>query len=64
MRCFKKRHVIAHKLGVKDEQYVQSVGDPEAVAGRKVRVSKQEVEELGRLLGRIGDYLTTSGLGI
>ena len=62
-RCFKKRHVIAHKLGVMDEQYVQSAGDPDAVAGRKVRISKDEVQELGRLLARIADYLT-AGLGI
>jgi hypothetical protein len=31
--------VVAHKLGVIDEQYVQTAGDPDAVAGRKVRRS-------------------------
>jgi hypothetical protein len=56
--CFKKRHVIAHKLGVMDEQYVRTANDPDAVAGRKVRLTKAEVDELNRLLERIGDHLT------
>lgn len=55
--CFKKRHVIAHKLGVIDEQYVRTANDPDAVAGRKVRLAKAEVDELNRLLERIGDHL-------
>jgi hypothetical protein len=58
VRCFKKRHVIAHKLGVMDAQYVQKADDPNAIAGRKVSVSKDEVESLGRSLGRIGEHLT------
>lgn len=55
--CFKKRHLIAHKLGVMDEQYVRTANDPEAVAGRKVRLAKADVDGLNRLIGRIGDHL-------
>ena len=58
VRCFKKRHVIAHKLGVMDALYVQNAGDPNGIAGRKVSVSKDEVESFGRSLGRIGEPLT------
>jgi hypothetical protein len=50
--------VIAHKLGVMDEQYVCTANDPNAVAGRKVRLTKAEVDELNRLLEGIGDHLT------
>ena len=53
-----KKHVIAHKLGVMDDQYVRTSNDPDAVAGRKVRLTKPEMDELNRLLGRIGDHLT------
>jgi hypothetical protein len=56
--CFKKRHVIAHKLGVMDEQYARTSRDPDAFAGRKVRLRKADAEELSRLLGRIGEHLT------
>jgi hypothetical protein len=56
--CFKERHVIAHKLGVMDEQFVRTANDPDAVAGRKVRLVEVEVDELNHLLERIGDHLT------
>jgi hypothetical protein len=52
--CFKKRHLLAHKLGVMDEQYVRTANDPDAVAGRKVRLGK---DGLDSLLERIGDHL-------
>ena len=38
--------------------YVRTSNDPDAVAGRKVRLTKPEVDELNRLLERIGDHLT------
>jgi hypothetical protein len=42
-RVFQKRHLLAHKMGVIDDEYVQRANDPGAVAGRKVRVSPDEV---------------------
>jgi hypothetical protein len=42
-RVFQKRHLLAHKMGVIDEEYVQKANDPEAVAGRKIRVNHDEV---------------------
>ena len=58
-RIFQKRHLLAHKMGVIDEEYLQRANDPGAVAGRKVRVSHDEVnsaigivEALGRRLFR------------
>lgn len=55
---FKKRHVIAHKLGVMDEYYVRTAGDPGAAAGRKIRLTRVAVEELNGQLERIGRHLT------
>lgn len=56
-RTFQKRHVLSHKMGVIDEDYVQKANDPGAVVGRKVRVTYEEVtssivivEALGRRL--------------
>jgi hypothetical protein len=42
-RVFQKRHLLAHKMGVIDEDYVQKANDPGAIAGRKIRVSHEEV---------------------
>ena len=56
-RVFQKRHLLAHKLGVIDAEYVQKANDPTAVAGRKISVSSDEVilaisiiEAMGRRL--------------
>jgi hypothetical protein len=42
-RVFQKRHLLAHKMGVIDEEYVQKANDPGAVAGSKIRVSHDEM---------------------
>jgi hypothetical protein len=57
-RCFQKRHLLAHKMGVIDEGYVRKAKDPEAVLGRKVRISKEEVIRLLDVLMRIGGRLS------
>lgn len=64
-RIFQKRHLLAHKMGVIDDEYLQRANDPGAVAGRKVRVSHDEVnsaigiiEALGRRL--FGGVLPTT----
>ncbi|HTU44872.1 MAG TPA: hypothetical protein VMF91_07410 [Bryobacteraceae bacterium] len=56
-RIFQKRHVLAHKMGVMDDEYVQKANDPGAIAGRKITISREEVvagiaivEALGRQL--------------
>ena len=56
--CFKKRHLMAHKLGVIDEQYARTANDPDAVVGRKVRLARADVELLNGLVERIGNHLT------
>ena len=56
-RVFQKRHLLAHKMGVIDDDYVQKANDPGAIVGRKIKVSHEEVtssidlvETLGRRL--------------
>ena len=43
-RAFQKRHLLAHKMGVIDDEYVQKVNDPGAVVGRRITLTKAEVE--------------------
>jgi hypothetical protein len=42
-RIFQKRHLLAHKMGVIDEEYLRNANDSGAVAGRKIRISHDEV---------------------
>jgi len=43
-RAFQKRHLLAHKMGVIDDDYIQKANDPSAVLGRRIALSQMEVE--------------------
>lgn len=43
-RAFQKRHLLAHRMGVVDEDYLRQTADPEAREGRRVTISAFEVE--------------------
>jgi len=40
---FHKRHVIVHNAGVVDEEYISKTKDPEAVLGRKISITAEDV---------------------
>ena len=56
-RCFQKRHLLAHKMGVVDEEYIQATGDRSAVVGRKSQVDSNEVRSLVAALRTLGEQL-------
>ena len=58
LMLFQKRHLIAHKLGVADQEYVDRSGDRHAVPGRKVQISTDEVTELRNTLWTVAESLT------
>jgi len=58
-RCFQKRHLLAHKLGIVDESYVKVTGDPGVVVGRKIPITEQEVTMLTEILKRLGAHLVS-----
>jgi len=43
-RAFQKRHLLAHKMGVIDNDYIQKANDSGAILGRRVALSHAEVE--------------------
>lgn len=53
-RGFQKRHLIAHKMGVIDDDYVKKAKDPAVIIGRKVVVRPDEITEMTQLLATIG----------
>lgn len=57
VRCFQKRHLLAHKMGVIDEEYIHETRDTSAVVGRKIEVQSAEVQALVSALRMIGEHL-------
>jgi hypothetical protein len=56
-RCFQKRHLLAHKLGVVDQDYLRKADDPHAVLGAPVQVAPEEVQRLLPILAELGKRL-------
>ena len=46
VRAFQVRHLIAHRMGVVDEEYKSKSGDQYAISGRKVELSLTGVSEV------------------
>lgn len=59
VRCFQKRHLLAHTMGVIDEKYLAATSDPTAVAGRRVQVVADEVHQLLEVVQKLGEHLVT-----
>ncbi len=57
IKGFQKRHLLAHKMGVIDDEYIKKAKDPKAVAGRKIVVTPDEVLQLTQLIRTIGNNL-------
>lgn len=43
---FQKRHLIAHRMGVIDQDYITKSGDKQAIVGRKISINAPEVRSL------------------
>jgi hypothetical protein len=57
LRAFQKRHLLAHKMGVMDEDYLSATGDSPSLLGRKVSIAAVEVRELVVRLQGVGANL-------
>lgn len=57
VRSFQKRHLLAHTMGVIDEDYIKKASDPSAIAGRKISIESDEVKQLIQLLEIVGNNL-------
>ena len=58
--AFQKRHVIAHKLGVIDQDYLTKTGDTHAVVGRKIAIDDGEVMGLVRTIKTLAPYMAAT----
>ena len=54
---FRKRHLLAHKMGVVDSEYLSRTGAPEFMSGRKVQITEHDVRRLVSLLALMAENL-------
>ena len=57
--AFQKRHLIAHRLGVVDQDYIDKTGDSRAVVGRKIIVDAGDVKVLIRTIKTLAPRMVT-----
>ena len=56
-RAFMRRHVITHRAGVVDQQYLTETGDSPALLGRKVPVESAEILGAAAVVLKIGEAM-------
>lgn len=56
---FQKRHLLAHTMGIIDQEYVDKTRLSSAMIGKMVQISRDDVRNLVTLLGRISDTLSS-----
>ena len=56
-RCFQKRHLLAHRMGIINEEYLKKSGDTQARVGRKVSIDPDEVWSLIGRVANLGMHL-------
>jgi hypothetical protein len=57
VRGFQKRHLVAHKMGVVDQEYIDRTGDRAFVAGRRVIITDVDVQTAMRAVRKIASGL-------
>ncbi len=54
---FMRRHLLAHRAGVVDQQYLNETGDPDAVLGRRITIDASRVGQLADIVLVMGRSL-------
>lgn len=57
---FQKRHLLAHKMGIIDEEYVKRSGDTTAIIGRKIVITSDDVINLIPIIEKLAEFLVKS----
>ena len=53
IKLFQKRHLIAHKMGVVDREYIRRTGDSAAIEGHKTALLDGEIRQLIHIVSEI-----------
>jgi hypothetical protein len=55
--AFMKRHLLAHRSGVVDQQYVDETGESPMLLGRRLAIEAEDVKDLTRVVYRMARVL-------
>ena len=58
--CFLKRHLLAHKMGIIDDEYIRKSGDSNAIVGRKINITSDDVLIVIPLVEKLADFMVDS----
>jgi hypothetical protein len=59
VQAFQKRHLLSHKMGVVDNEYVLKTGDSSATVGRRISIEADEIRQLVRIVAKLARHLST-----
>lgn len=54
---FQKRHLISHKMGIIDQDYIEKSYDNNAILGRKISITSAEVEKLIQIIEKLANFV-------
>ena len=57
LKLFQKRHLVAHKMGVVDQEYLNRTEDKRAIVGHKIVVSTVEVQQFANTISSAADTI-------
>jgi len=58
VRGFQKRHLVAHKMSVIDDDYLVKTGDPNAVVGRRIAIGEEDVRGTAKAVQQIATHFS------
>lgn len=56
--CFQKRHLLVHKLGVVDDEYLHRTNDKTISKGKRIKISMDEALKFINLVQKIGNDIS------
>ena len=56
-KCFQQRHLLQHKDGVIDQEYLDKSGDTSYMVGQHLIIREQDVLAYSRIIKKIGDQI-------
>lgn len=58
--CFQKRHLLTHKMGVIDDDYIRRSGDNATTVGHKVTITSNDVAALIPVIENLAEHIIES----
>jgi hypothetical protein len=57
LRCFQQRHILQHKDGIIDSEYISKSGDNRYIVGQRVVIKESDVTTYAVIIKKLGDII-------